>query len=95
MDETTLMQDIVQKIFVTTQDTKAKHIRVVNLSVSDAQIDSDKLTRAFETLTFTTMAQGARLHVRRDENVSQYPIVDPIVFGKTTSPVRLDSLELD
>lgn len=95
MDETTLMQDIVQKMFVTAQGTKAKHIRVVNLSVTDEHIDPDKLTRAFETLTFTTMAQGARLHVRRDENVSQYSMVDSIFFGKTTSPVRLDSLELD
>lgn len=95
MDETTLMQDIVQKIFTTAQGTKAKHIRVVNLSVSDEHIDPDKLTRAFETLTFTTMAQGARLHVRRDENVSPYPMVDLLFVGKPTSPVHLDSLELD
>ncbi len=94
MDEKTLIQDILQSVLNKTQGTQARHIRVVNLSVYGKDIDPNELTRAFDTLTPSTMAQGAHLHIRRGESASN-PAGDPPSMGKTTDIVRLDSLELE
>ncbi|MBI5301487.1 MAG: hydrogenase maturation nickel metallochaperone HypA [Chloroflexi bacterium] len=95
MDETVLMQGIVQQMLDAAQNAKSKHIRVVNLAVCDKQVDPNELTRAFETLTFTTIAQGARLHLRRDDPIAIDPMLEHLAVDKQTYTVRLDSLELD
>ena len=94
MDKAVVIQELVQKMLDETQGTKNKRVRVVNLSVYDQSIDPNELTRAFKTLTFNTVAQDAKLHVRRSENISTDSTLGSPSFFPIT-PVRLDSLELE
>lgn len=95
MNETSMMRDVLQRIFVTAKSVQAKHVRVINLTVCDEQVDPNKLISAFETLTFTTIAQGARLHVQRNQNPAPPHQGNLPALSKSPIPVQLDSVELD
>ncbi len=93
MDEAALIQDLLNRMLEkTSQKPKGTRVRVVNLSVYDKDVDSTELTRAFKTLSFNTIAQGANLHVRRGEITAKGSTLDLPTASKS---IRLDSLELE
>lgn len=94
MDETTLMAKLVQEMLDAASSARAQSIRVVNLSVCDERVDVNKLMHAFDTLTFTTIAHGARLRVRRDESSTLDATLDSLALPKAPDPIHMDSLEL-
>ncbi len=93
MDEAALIQEILDRMLDKAEGAKKRRVRVVNLSVYGKNVDPDELTRAFRTLTFNTIAQGANLHVRRCENLSRDSALDSVSVHP--SLIRLDSLEMD
>ncbi len=82
----------ILKTMLDKSQNPTSHIRVVNLSIYDQNIDSIELTRAFEALTVNTIAQGAHLHVRRGDTMTKDSSVDP---HATCNMIRLDSFEME